>query len=825
MLPDTRQTGLRMRSLSRQSSPSIAKITRPIAAGIFQRKRLFRLLDTCRKYPVIWISAPAGSGKTTLISSYLDAKKLPCLWYQVDEGDSDIATFFSYMGMAAKKAAPRRRKPLPLLTPEYLQGISTFTLRYFENLFSRLKAPYVLVFDNYHSVPADSSFHSMISDGLSTIPDGMNVILISRHDIPPALSRFHANGLMGMLGWNDLRLRLEESGEIVRLRVKDKMPKEMLQRLHDATDGWTAGLVLMLEGLKTGIEPHFLGKLARGEIVDYFGNEIFSKIDKEMQDFLLKTAFLPRITAKMAEKLTGFLNADKILSTMNRNNYFTEKRYSAEPHYQYHPLWREFLITRAKETFSHETLSTLFHRAAVLLEESGQIEDAISLFRDLGDWGEMIQIIMKQAPSMLALGRYKPLEEWLDSLPKDLMENDPWLLYWKGASRFPFDPSQAQSCFEKAFEQFRIQNNLTGTLLAWSGAVESIFYGWKDFSLLDRWIQIFPRLPGNPEEFVPSEVWTRVVSSMFTALMNRRPDHPETEEWIRRAISIAKGPGSIVEKTRILFHLVHWYVVIGDYEQSSVNVRLLQHLTQSKEALPFVIIMTRLAEAIHYGLAGDHEKCLKAVSEGQKASENSGMFFPYYILLGHAILSCQNMSDLGMAQTMIEKMVSSLDGLRPYEKTFYHLCQTRQFLLRSELAAASAEAELALKTAMDVGAYDPIHLTHLLVAQVMHRTGKHQQAWSHLREFFRFAEMFRSKVSESYGLMIEAHFHFEQGDEASGLVSIRKALAIGKEQGFLNTFVDQPAVTARLCVKAIEEGIEVPYVKDLRVPSSFVKIA
>ena len=90
---------------------SIAKITRPSAAGIFARKRLFRLLDTCRKYPVIWITGPAGSGKTTLVSSYLDANKLPCLWYQVDEGDWDIATFFSYIGMAARKAAPRRRTP------------------------------------------------------------------------------------------------------------------------------------------------------------------------------------------------------------------------------------------------------------------------------------------------------------------------------------------------------------------------------------------------------------------------------------------------------------------------------------------------------------------------------------------------------------------------------------------------------------------------------------------------------------------------------------------------------------------------------------------
>ena len=109
-------------------SASLAKITGPKVRGILLRKRLFRRLDTCRQSPVTWVSGPAGCGKTSLVASYLDQRKIPYLWYQVDEGDSDLATFFHYMGLAARKAAPRFQKPLPLLTPEYLAGISTFTL-------------------------------------------------------------------------------------------------------------------------------------------------------------------------------------------------------------------------------------------------------------------------------------------------------------------------------------------------------------------------------------------------------------------------------------------------------------------------------------------------------------------------------------------------------------------------------------------------------------------------------------------------------------------------------------------------------------------------
>jgi len=111
-----------------------AKITRPALSGAVQRKRIFTRLDSKPGRPITWVSAPGGSGKSTLIASYLDARNLPCIWYQCDEGDSDLATFFYYLGLSAKKAAPRHKTPLPLLTPEYLAGIPTFTRRYFETL-------------------------------------------------------------------------------------------------------------------------------------------------------------------------------------------------------------------------------------------------------------------------------------------------------------------------------------------------------------------------------------------------------------------------------------------------------------------------------------------------------------------------------------------------------------------------------------------------------------------------------------------------------------------------------------------------------------------
>lgn len=90
----------------KSSDISIARIIRPRFADIYQRKKLFKLLDKSRGHPLLWITGPPGYGKTILVSSYIESRKLSCLWYQADAGDGDIATFFYYMGLAARKASP-----------------------------------------------------------------------------------------------------------------------------------------------------------------------------------------------------------------------------------------------------------------------------------------------------------------------------------------------------------------------------------------------------------------------------------------------------------------------------------------------------------------------------------------------------------------------------------------------------------------------------------------------------------------------------------------------------------------------------------------------
>ena len=362
------------------NASQIAKVTHPTLRGVLPRKRLFTLLDRMRKRPIIWVSGPAGCGKTTLVKSYLDARSLPFMWFQIDQNDADPATFFYYLGKAAKKAFRRQKKPLPLFTPEYSQDLQTFTRRYFEDFFSGLnpsktgakgnlarkeRGRFVLVFDNYQEVPDRAPLHEILLNGLAIIPEKVIVVLISRSQPPPSFIRLRANYQMEILGWKELRLNLEESEGIIRLRAGQKQAKNTISVLHKASDGWAAGLVLMLESVQREvIAPQALGKFTPEEILDYFGNELFDRTDKQIQEILLKTAFLPKMTVKMAVELTDLPQAGQILDTLSRNNYFIEKRFRTEPVYQYHLLFREFLLSRARKELSRETQSLLIRRAA-----------------------------------------------------------------------------------------------------------------------------------------------------------------------------------------------------------------------------------------------------------------------------------------------------------------------------------------------------------------------------------------------------------------------------------------------------------------------------
>ncbi len=800
-------------------STSITKITRPNISGVLQRERLFTLLDKGRDYPVTWITGPGGAGKTTLAAGYLDARGLQCLWYQMDEGDADIATFFHYMGIAAQKSSEKRQKPLPALTPEYLASLPVFTRRYFEALCGRLKSPFTIVLDNYQEAPAGSGFHDMLINGLEAVPEGINVTILSRSEPPPQFARMRANNRVNVIGWEDLRLSLDEFREIVRMNNVSASDRA-ISRLHEKTEGWASGIVLMMEcARRRRVDCEMLSDLTLPEVFDYFSNDILKKIDEETRGFLLKTAFLPSFTANNAKRLTGLKNSERILSELYGNNYFTDMRLERQPVYQYHSLFREFLLATAGRTLPKEAILELYRSAALLLEEDGHVEDAVSLYMKSSDWKEAARTICRHAQTLFSQGRSETVRAWLENIPAAVVEREPWLLYWFGACLAFVNYAESRKKYEKAFDIFKVKKDRAGMLLSWSGAADLALYETvdsrfsEDVCPYDRWISIYEETLKSDEPFPSKEVETRVTMSMFNAMALRQPDHPEIELWEERAFNLMREVRDINLWGSCGPHLLVYNTGGGNHSRARLLVNML-HVAEKSGKLPDLVrIYLKATEAFYHFIASSFEDGVEAMVEGLMLAEESGIHTLDNLLHAYGISSAMLCRNWEVVDRYLPMMEMSMDKASSYVAGHYHALLAMRSLLRGNYIQAQEYQKVVLTHYGQTRWMASSTASLIGMASIMCQSGNLDDAEELLAKGYRQARAIRSAYLEHLCLMFYALILFDRGDKKAAIAKLREALKKGAGQRYANLLWCNPDVQARLCNEALKVGIETEYVQ------------
>ncbi len=795
----------------------IAKITRPAALGIHPRKRLFRLIDRGARRGLTWISGPPGSGKTSLMASYLESCKQPCIWYQLDERDADPGTFFYFMSLSIKKASSGRGEPLPVFTPEYRFGLPAFTKTYFEDFFFRLPNPLTVVFDNHQDIPPDSEFHEITRHLLETIPPGGHVFILSRNEPPPALARPCANDRVSLLGWEDLRFTPQEAEEMIRKKIEGGFDPEILTALYEKTEGWAAGIMLFVVGAKIHGNNRLLTLSANREVCEYFAREIFARVKKETQEFLLKTGVLPRVTAGVAEQLTGMAGARNVLEELSQNHYFTEKYVEEDPVYIYHPLFREFLLARAAASFSPDEIRSIRRRAAEVLQTPEWFEDAAGLFRDAGDWDALTRLLVRQAGSLLEQGRSKTLEKWIQSIPPEIRRHSADLTYWTAMAKQPFHPGESRALFEESFHLFKKEKDDKGMLSAWAEMVDSILVQGSDFAALDPWIDWILKWVREGRSFPSRRIETRVTSALTGALVWRQPWRPQVPKWVERSMSLCREEGHRNLHSLACISMVNYFAWSGNLAQCALVADEIRNAAKISGASPLIVITWKWIEALLYNrTTKSHDLAHRAITEGLEIAGKTGVHLWDHMLYAQGVYAAFNKGDMETARQFLGRLASSLQKDRRQTHFQHQYLSGWYHLLTGDFLQAFRCAEKAVLLAEQTGMYFSQIQSRILIAELLYRKGEPRRAQIFLRRAERLIRRSRSRLLEYLLLMKEAQFALKRGDEASGAVSLREAMQLGRREGYVRLFPWwQPSAMAPLCARALKEGIEVEYVRAL----------
>ncbi len=404
----------------------LTKLHIPVSGdNLVQRLNLFEKLNEGLKRKLILISAPAGFGKTTVVSHWINKYSIPTAWFSIDTNDNDIVDFLSYIISGIQNIddgfGKRAMEVLKSPTPPSSESIINLLI----NDIIKIKKDFILILDDFHLINNKEIFKAL-SYLLEYLPENLHVVILSRSDPNLPIAKIRSQNQLIELRSADLSFSANDISVLFNKKLRTKLSVEDIYSLENKTEGWIAGLQLAALSMQ-GYDDNsaFINALAGNNryIMDYLIEEVLNAQEDDVKDFLLKTSLLKQFSAPLCNAILNRNDSQQILEKLENNNMFIYPLDNERHWYRFHHLFADLLKQRL--LFNDSSMIEELHNRACEWYEKKQLYNlAIEHALANNNFEKSIQLLGEIVEQMWENGQHAAIIKYGELLPDELIKKN-----------------------------------------------------------------------------------------------------------------------------------------------------------------------------------------------------------------------------------------------------------------------------------------------------------------------------------------------------------------------------------------------------------------
>jgi LuxR family transcriptional regulator, maltose regulon positive regulatory protein len=776
------------------------------------RPRLIeRLNEGLRRTPgVTLISAPAGFGKTTLVSEWVTGSGRPAAWLSLDEGDNDPSRFLAYLVTALQSiAANIGQAVLTVLQapqPPPIDSVLTILL----NEIITLPDHFILVLDDYHVIES-KAVDRALTFLLEHQPPQMHIVITTREDPDLPLARLRGRGQLTELRAADLRFTLSEAAEFLNHVMGLKLSAENIAALEARTEGWIAGLqlaALSMQGYQDadGFIQSFTG--SHHFVMDYLVEEVLQQQPESVQTFLLRTSILDRLCGSLCDSvlLDSSASGQETLEYLERTNLFIIPLDKQRRWYRYHHLFADLLRQRLPQSITSSTeeagsyVNELHIRASQWYEDNGLELEAFHHAAAANDIERAERLIEGKGIPLHLRGAVTLILGWLDSLPRNVLDARP-SLWWRYASLLLISGQttgveERLQAAEAALHGTEVDakiSNLIGQIAAARATLALTRYDVE--TMLTQSRRALKFLHPNNLTTRANANWTLGVAYMFEG------DRTAAARAHTEAISLSQTAGATFTNILATLGLGNVQEANNELYQAAETYR---HILQLAGDQPLQII-----GEVHLGLAHILYEWNDLKGAEQHGQQSLQLELQYEKVIDRYIICEVFLARLKLAQ-------ADMAGATAMLAQASQSAHQQNFVYRfPEIASAQVLTLLRQGNLSVASQLAQTHQLPLSQARVFLAQEDIPSALNVLERFRQQAEEKSWEDERLKALVLQAIAYRAHGDRDRAMQHLGEALRLTEPHGFIRTFVDEGQPMAHLLSEAAAQGIMPDYVSKL----------